>query len=161
MREIRADFAEHDREVEFDLAANVTVTDPPFGDGPVLGHIDTTGPTLTIDEGHLDDADFGLEVPYDIAKQLFVDRDPTQVMPALMGGEVQAHRRLVEGAGDGVAHRARRRAVRPGSTPSPTTPTSRSTSYARSSTDRRDHRALDESPATSRDASAASSGGWR
>ncbi len=87
MREIRADYAEHDREVEFDLAANVTVTDPPFGDGPILGHIDTTGPTLMIEEGHLDDSDFGLEVPYDIAKQLFVERDPSQVMPALMGGK--------------------------------------------------------------------------
>lgn len=87
MRELRADYAEHDREVEFDLAANITVTDPPFGDGPILGHIDTTGPTLMIEEGHLDDSDFGLEVPYVIAKQLFVDRDPSQVMPALMGGK--------------------------------------------------------------------------
>ncbi len=87
MHAIRADYAEHERAVEFDLAANVTVTDPPFGDGPILGHIDTTGPLLLIEEGHLDDSDFGLEVPYDIAKQLFVERDPTQVMPALMGGK--------------------------------------------------------------------------
>lgn len=87
MRDIRADYAEHDREVEIDIAANVTVTDPPFGDGAILGHVDTTGPTLMIEEGHLDDADFGLEVPYAIAKQLFVDRDPSQVMPALMGGK--------------------------------------------------------------------------
>ena len=87
MREIRADYAEHDRQVDFDLAANVTVTDPPFGDGAILGHIDTTGPTLMIEEGHLEDSDFGIEVPYDVAKQLFVDRDPTQVMPALMGGK--------------------------------------------------------------------------
>lgn len=89
MREIRSEYAEHDREVEFDLAANVTVTEPPFGDGAILGHIDTTGPTLTIEEGHLDNSDFGIEVPWEVAKQLFVDRDPAQVMPALMGGKVK------------------------------------------------------------------------
>lgn len=89
MRELRAEYAEHDREVEFDLAANVTVTEPPFGDGSILGHIDTTGPALTIEEGHLDNADFGIEVPWEVAKQLFVDRDPALVMPALMGGKVK------------------------------------------------------------------------
>ena len=67
MRELRAEYAEHDREVEFDLAANVTVTEPPFGDGAILGHIDTTGPALTIEEGHLDNADFGIEVPWEVA----------------------------------------------------------------------------------------------
>ncbi|MAJ89028.1 MAG: hypothetical protein CL416_05465 [Acidimicrobiaceae bacterium] len=89
MRELRTEYAEHDREVQFDLAANITVTEPPFGNGSILGHIDTTGPALTIEEGHLDNADFGIEVPWEVAKQLFVDRDPALVMPALMGGKVK------------------------------------------------------------------------
>ncbi len=89
VREIRADYAGRTGPVEFDVAANVTVTDPPFGDGPVRGHIDATGPALTIEEGHLDHPDFSIEVPYEVARQLFVERDPAQVMPALMGGRVK------------------------------------------------------------------------
>jgi len=89
VREIRADYADRVGPADFEVAANVTVTDPPFGTGPVFGHIDTTGPTLTIEEGHLDQPDFSIEVPYEIAKQLFVDRDPAQVMPALLGGRVK------------------------------------------------------------------------
>ncbi len=89
MREIRADYTNRVPPADFDVAANITVTSPPFGDGPVLGHIDAGGPTLTIEEGHLDSPDFSLEVPYEIAQQLFVDRDPAQVMPALIGGRVK------------------------------------------------------------------------
>lgn len=99
MRELRAEYAAQEEaatalaaespERSIDLAANVTVTGPPFGDGPILGHIDTTGPALTLEEGHLDAPDFGIELPYDLAKQLFVDRDPAQVMPALLGGAIK------------------------------------------------------------------------
>lgn len=99
MRDLRADYADEEigvaqsaagsRTEALELAANVTITDPPFGDGPILGHIDTTGPTLMIEEGHLDGPDFGVELPYDLARQLFVDRDPAQVMPALLGGAIK------------------------------------------------------------------------
>ena len=89
MQALRTEYADHEREADFDLAANVTVTNPPFGDGPILGHIDTTGAIVMIEEGHLDHADFGVEVEWQLAKQLFVDRDPALVMPALMGGKVK------------------------------------------------------------------------
>ena len=96
MRELRADYADHEAEAAnatadaaLQLAANVTVTDPPFADEAILGHIDTTGPALLIEEGHLDNPDFGIEVPWALAKQLFIDRDPTQVMPALFGGAIK------------------------------------------------------------------------
>lgn len=99
MRELRAEYAAQEEhatalaagsvERSLVLVANVTVTGPPFGDGPIRGHIDTSGPALTIEEGHLDAPDFGIELPYDLAKQLFVDRDPAQVMPALLGGAVK------------------------------------------------------------------------
>lgn len=96
MRELRAEYADEEREAAnaaidaaLQLAANVTVTDPPFADEPILGHIDTTGPTLLLEEGHLEDSDFAIEVPWALAKQLFVDRDPTQVMPALFGGAIK------------------------------------------------------------------------
>ena len=96
MRELRAEYADEERDVAnaaidaaLQLAANVTVTDPPFADEPIRGHIDTTGPTLLLEEGHLDDSDFAIEVPWALAKQLFVDRDPAQVMPALFGGAIK------------------------------------------------------------------------
>lgn len=96
MRDLRAEYADQEAEAAdlagdsaIELAANVTVTNPPFADDPILGHIDTTGPTLLLEEGHLDSSDFGIELPWDLAKQLFVDRDPAQVMPALLGGAVK------------------------------------------------------------------------
>ena len=96
MRELRAEYADQEGEATqaaidtaLQLAANVTVTKPPFADEPILGHIDTTGPTLLLEEGHLDESDFGIEVPWELAKQLFVDRDPAQVMPALLGGAIK------------------------------------------------------------------------
>ncbi|MDG1367147.1 MAG: hypothetical protein P8I99_03600 [Acidimicrobiales bacterium] len=96
MRELRVEYANHEAEATqaagdaaLRLAANVTVTDPPFAEEPILGHIDSTGPALLLEEGHLDDSDFSIEVPWGVAKQLFVDRDPAQVMPALLGGAIK------------------------------------------------------------------------
>ncbi len=89
MREIRADFADVEDEPEMQLAANVTVTNPPFGDGAIQGHIDSSGPTLMIEEGHLDNPEFSLEVGYELAHQLFVQRDPAAVMPAIFAGQIK------------------------------------------------------------------------
>lgn len=96
MRRLRAEYAEQEERAadlagdpSLQLAANVTVTDPPFATEPILGHIDTTGPTLLLEEGHLQDSDFGIELPWALARQLFVDRDPAQVMPALFGGAIK------------------------------------------------------------------------
>ncbi len=89
MREIRADYADDEGDPGVELAANVTVTNPPFGDGSVLGHIDSSGPTLMIEEGHLDEPEFSLEVSYELAHQLFVRRDPTAVMPAIFAGQIK------------------------------------------------------------------------
>ncbi len=86
---IRADYPAPDDGVFLAVRVNVTVEEVPFSDGEIRGHIDTTGPTLMIAEGHLDHSDFGIYVPYDLALQLFVDRDLAQVMPAIMGGRVR------------------------------------------------------------------------
>ncbi len=89
MREIRADYANDEGEPDIQLAANVTVTNPPFGEGSILGHIDSSGPTLMIEEGHLDQPEFSLEVRYELAYQLFVQRDPAAVMPAIFAGQIK------------------------------------------------------------------------
>ena len=89
MREIRADYANDEGKPEIQLAANVTVTNPPFGEGSILGHLDSSGPTLMIEEGHLDQPEFSLEVRYELAYQLFVQRDPAAVMPAIFAGQIK------------------------------------------------------------------------
>ena len=89
MREIRADYADTEDEPDIQLAANITVTNPPFGDGSIHGHIDSSGPTLMIEEGHLDQPEFSLEVSYELAHQLFVQRDPAAVMPAIFAGQIK------------------------------------------------------------------------
>ncbi|MEQ8840042.1 MAG: hypothetical protein RIB98_03600 [Acidimicrobiales bacterium] len=71
------------------VRANVTVTDAPFAETTVLGHIDTSGGALSLDEGHLADGDFALELPYALARQMFVERDPQAVLGALLGGQVK------------------------------------------------------------------------
>lgn len=74
---------------ETEIRANVTVTGAPFDDPTVHGHVDTTGGALSIEEGHLDGSDFQIEVRYELARQLFVERDPQAVLTALVGGQVK------------------------------------------------------------------------
>ena len=42
-----------------------------------------------IEEGHLDQPEFSLEVRYELAHQFFVQRDPTAVMPAIFAGQIK------------------------------------------------------------------------
>jgi hypothetical protein len=74
---------------EIDIRANVTVTGAPFDDPTVHGHVDTSGGALSIDQGHLDGSDFQIEVRYELARQLFVERDPQTIITALVGGQVK------------------------------------------------------------------------
>ena len=74
-------------EVE-EVRANVVVTDPPFDGGDIIGHVDSTAGSLTIDEGHLDDPDVTVTTDYDTARALFVDRDPAKVMESFMLGKI-------------------------------------------------------------------------
>ena len=89
VREIRDEFQSRFDPPAVDIAANITITDAPFDEPVVRGHIDTTGPVLMIDEGHIEHASFGVEMPYDIAQQVFVDRDPARVAQILFEGRVK------------------------------------------------------------------------
>ncbi len=89
MRAVRDEFDDRPRETPLDLAINVSITGAPFAEPTVRGHVDTGGPALTIDEGHLAHPDFSIEMPYALALQLFVGRDLDAVMPALFGGAVK------------------------------------------------------------------------
>jgi len=71
------------------IRANVTVTEAPFGETAIHGHIDTTGGALSLDQGHLDESDFAIELPYSLAREMFVERDPQAMLGALLGGQVK------------------------------------------------------------------------
>lgn len=71
------------------LRMNVTVTDAPFSDGLVLGHVDTTDGSAVPDEGHVDNPDVAVIVSYAIARQLLLEQQPDQVMIAFMSGEIE------------------------------------------------------------------------
>lgn len=71
------------------LRMNVTVTDAPFSDGLVTGHVDTTNGSAVPDEGHLDDPDVAVIVSYAIARQLLLDQQPDAVMISFMSGEIE------------------------------------------------------------------------
>lgn len=68
---------------------NVTVTDAPFSDDGVLGHIDTTSGSVVPDDGHIDAPDVSVTIPYELARQLLVDPQPENVMIAFMSGEIE------------------------------------------------------------------------
>ncbi|MFT5201733.1 MAG: hypothetical protein ACI9C1_001111 [Candidatus Aldehydirespiratoraceae bacterium] len=86
---IRDEYRDQVSQTDFKIRANVTVTDAPFEETTVAGHIDTTGGALSLEVGHLDKSDFGIEMPYDLAYKMFVNRDPQAALSALIGGQVK------------------------------------------------------------------------
>jgi len=88
-REIHDEYRDRVDEPTEALRLNVTVTDAPFSETEVLGHIDTTDGSLVPDDGHLDEVDVSVTVPYGIARQLLVDPQPENVMIAFMSGEIE------------------------------------------------------------------------
>ena len=88
-REIHAEYKGRVDQPTESLRLNVTVTNAPFTDAEVLGHIDTTAGTIVPDEGHLDSPDVAVTVPYEVARRLLVDPQPENVMLAFMSGEIE------------------------------------------------------------------------
>lgn len=74
---------------DMEVRANVTIVDAPFEAPTVQLHLDTGSGTPLFDEGHLSGADFMIEMPYSLAYEIFVERDPAAVMPILLGGHVK------------------------------------------------------------------------
>jgi len=66
-----------------DIRLNVTVTGAPGGDQEV--HL-ADG---VFDRGHVDDAPTRATVPYDVARQVFVDGNPQAAMQAFMEGQLR------------------------------------------------------------------------
>ncbi|MDE0607154.1 MAG: hypothetical protein OXH78_08370 [Acidimicrobiaceae bacterium] len=89
VKQIRDELESGAQETDSGVRANVTIVDAPFEVPIVLGHLDTNSGTLILDEGHLSNADFDVEMPYSLAFEIFVERDPSAVLPVLLGGQVK------------------------------------------------------------------------
>jgi hypothetical protein len=66
-----------------DIRLNITVTGAPGGDQEV--HLADGA----FDRGHVDDAPTKATVPYDVARQVFVDGNPQAAMQAFMEGQLR------------------------------------------------------------------------
>jgi hypothetical protein len=66
-----------------DLTINIVVKDGPSGDREVHINGATFGP------GNIEGAPTKLTVPYDVAKQIFVDGNQQAAMQAFMGGQIK------------------------------------------------------------------------
>lgn len=88
-RTIHDEYADRVDEPSESLRMNVTVSDAPFSDEPVLGHVDTSSGSAVPNEGHIDEPDVSVLVPYAIARQLLLDQQPEAVMIAFMSGEIE------------------------------------------------------------------------
>ncbi len=87
-RAIRDEFSGRATTEVEEVRANIVVTDPPFSDQDIAGHVDTTTGALIIDEGHIDDPELTVTTDYETAHALFVDRDPAKVMESFMMGKI-------------------------------------------------------------------------
>ena len=66
-----------------EIMLNVTVVEGPMGDTEI--HL-ANG---VFDRGHVEDAPTTATVPYEVARQLFVDGNPQAAMQAFMGGQLR------------------------------------------------------------------------
>ena len=68
---------------------NVTITEAPYAETVVTGHIDTSSGSIVPNEGHLDKPDVHVRLPYARARELLLDRQIDMVMIAFMSGEIE------------------------------------------------------------------------
>ena len=68
---------------------NQVITDVPFGEGTINAHMDTSGGSLEMDTGHLDDADLTVTLDYATAKAILVEGNPQAGMQAFMAGKIK------------------------------------------------------------------------
>ncbi|NLV54736.1 MAG: SCP2 sterol-binding domain-containing protein [Acidimicrobiales bacterium] len=73
------------------MKMNLNVKDCPDGigaDGVVEAHMDSTGGEMEMGDGHLEDPQLTVTLPYDIAKAILVDGNPQAGMQAFMSGQI-------------------------------------------------------------------------
>lgn len=87
-RALRERYAERLPDVTIEVKINQVITGVPFGDGTLHAFIDSSGGTLDLELGQLDDPDVTLTTDYETAKAMVVDQDPAIVMQSFMAGKI-------------------------------------------------------------------------
>lgn len=87
-RAVRSQYDERLPPPPLPVRANVVVTAIPHREGPMEGHIDTSGGQVTIEHGHLEGPDLTVRVDYDTARAAFVTQDLQAMVQAFLGGKV-------------------------------------------------------------------------
>lgn len=71
------------------ITMNLIVTDVPFGEATMHAHVDSSGGTLDLDEGHLEKAEVTVSADYATVKSLLVDQDQAAAMSAFLNGKIR------------------------------------------------------------------------
>jgi hypothetical protein len=101
-RLIREEFKDRVPAVAISVRMNQIISDVPFGEGVVRAHLDTSSGSLDIETGHVDSPDVTVTMPYEVAKALLVDGDPSVAMNAFMSGRIKVDGDITKLLGLGV-----------------------------------------------------------
>jgi hypothetical protein len=71
------------------IRVNQVVTGVPFGDGTLHVHLDTSGGAAVLEVGHIADPDVTITLDYQVARAIFVERNPQAPMRAFMTGQLR------------------------------------------------------------------------
>ena len=88
-KKIREEYAGQTSPPAHAVRMNQIVTDVPFGDGTINAHMDTSGGSIEMDTGHLDDPDLTVTLDYATAKAILVEGNPQAGMQAFMAGKIK------------------------------------------------------------------------
>lgn len=88
-RRIRAEYEGRAPEAPVALRVNVVVTDVPWEPRRVEGYVDTTGGTVSLEVGRLDEADATITLEHATARAILVDGDRQVAMAAFLGGRIR------------------------------------------------------------------------
>ena len=88
-KQIREEYAGKSPAPAHTVRMNQVITEVPFGEGTINAHLDTSGGDVSMDTGHLDDADLTVTLDYATAKAILVDGNPQAGMQAFMAGKIK------------------------------------------------------------------------
>lgn len=114
--EVEASYGDRIPQLPAEVRVNLTVTQIPHRDD-LVGHVDTTGGSLTILEGALDEVDVAVTTDYLTAAEFFVAGSPEEFMQALMPA-IFAGRILIDGDLAELMPMMQQHAAKPGNVPS-------------------------------------------
>jgi putative sterol carrier protein len=88
-KKIREEFEGQAPAPAHSVRMNQIITEVPFGDGEINAHMDTSGGSLEMDLGHIDEPDLTVTLDYATAKAILVDGNPQAGMQAFMAGKIK------------------------------------------------------------------------